>query len=63
MSRPRLAPGTGKSPRFSISISEAQRQALEDLTATTGKPAAELARQALDAWLNALAHKELPQAS
>jgi predicted transcriptional regulator len=62
MSRRRLEPGSGKSPRFTITFSDAQRQALDELSATTGRSAAELAREAVAAWL-AAQPKEMPKAS
>ncbi len=63
MSRPRLAPGRGTSPRTMITVTDRQRQVLDALSARTGRSTAELIREALDGWLATMPPEELPQAS
>jgi hypothetical protein len=63
MSNPRLAPGKGKSPRIVVSVSDAQRHALDTLSARTGRSTAELTREALDVWLIDHPLEEVAQAS
>jgi predicted DNA-binding protein len=63
MSAPRLTPGRGKSPRLIISMTDAQRRALEELSIKTGRSAAQVAREALDAFLASLPAEEVARAS
>lgn len=67
MSARRLAPGKGKSPRIYVPVTDAQRQALRDISSKTGRTTAQLTRDALDAWLAAQGEQEeqeeMPQAS
>jgi hypothetical protein len=64
MSAPRLTPGRGRSPRLVISMTDAQRQALDELAAKRKLSTAQLTREALDVWLAAQAElEEVAQAS
>ena len=63
MGHPRLATGIGNSPRVMISVTDMQRQILDELSAQTGRSTADLVREALDAWVKALPAKEVAKAS
>jgi hypothetical protein len=63
MSRIRLAPGKGKSPRIYVAVTDSQREELAALSAKTGRSMADLNREALCAWLATQHLEEVSQAS
>jgi predicted DNA-binding protein len=46
-----------------ISVTDHQRQVLDELSVRTGRSTAELIRDAIDAWMTGLSSEEVAQAS